>query len=93
MVGLLEGDRPACHDAHAWAFRRVIEVSRAVRNPLVWGALPATPIQRLQASHLTDEFRRVISQTLQERHRQRREPYVNHLAELRRRAKIQQALS
>jgi hypothetical protein len=44
-------------------------------------------LQRLQASHLTGEFRRVISQTLQERHRQRREPYVKHLAELRRQAK------
>jgi hypothetical protein len=36
---------------------------------------------------VTDEFRRVISQTLQERHRQGREPYINHLAELRRQAK------
>ena len=43
-------------------------------------------LQRLRASHLADEFRRVISRTLQERYRQRREPYVKHLAELRRRA-------
>jgi hypothetical protein len=43
-------------------------------------------LQQLQASRLTDEFRRVISRSLQERHRQRREPYVRHLAELRRRA-------
>jgi hypothetical protein len=44
-------------------------------------------VQRLQASRLEGSFRAVIAQTLWERHRQRREPYVRHLSELRRRAR------
>ena len=44
-------------------------------------------VQRLQASRVEGTSRAVIAQTLWERHRQRREPYVRHLSELRRRAR------
>ena len=43
-------------------------------------------VQRLYASHVTREFSAVIGRTLQDRHNQRREPYVRNLAELRSRA-------